>query len=215
MGRLARFASRSRTPRYRPPRLIPAILMLALLALMILRAQDASSPPAESFPSPSVSGEQARFAVVHRVVDGDTLLLESGERVRLIGVDTPETKIPNQPPEPFGPEASEFTRQCVEGRQVRLEFDRERRDQYGRTLAYVYQGDLFLNEAILLAGFSAAELRYPFRSDMKRRFAQAEQQARQARRGIWSSNAVQKPEFRPPSGIPDFPEVLPVTGSAK
>jgi hypothetical protein len=63
------------------------------------------------------------FEVVERVVDGDTLLLASGERVRLIGVDTPETKHPKKPVERFGKEASEFTRHMVQGKRVRLELD--------------------------------------------------------------------------------------------
>jgi micrococcal nuclease len=115
------------------------------------------------------------------------LLLEGGTRIRLLGVDTPETKIPDQPPEPWGPEASDFTARKVTGKQVRLEFDRERFDQYGRTLAYVYVGDLFLNEELIRQGLSTAQLQYPYRSDMKRRFLNAEQEARAQRRGIWSS----------------------------
>jgi micrococcal nuclease len=72
-----------------------------------------------------------------RVVDGDTLVLDGQETVRLIGVDTPETKEPREPVEAFGQEAYEFTKSLVEGRKVRLEFDLERIDKYGRTLAYV------------------------------------------------------------------------------
>jgi hypothetical protein len=66
------------------------------------------------------------------VVDGDTLVLQNDERVRLIGVDTPETKHPTKPVEPFGPEASSFTKRAVEGKLVRLKFDREKRDRYQR-----------------------------------------------------------------------------------
>jgi micrococcal nuclease len=76
---------------------------------------------------------------VTRVIDGDTLVLDGGERVRLIGVDTPETVHPNKPVERFGKEASGFTRKMAEGKQVRLEYDAETagHDRYGRTLAYV------------------------------------------------------------------------------
>ena len=77
------------------------------------------------------------------MVDGGTLLLQSGERVRLIGVDTPEIKHPKKPVEYFGKEASAFTRRMVEGKRVRLECDqanaaRGHKDRYGRTLAYVF-----------------------------------------------------------------------------
>src|SRR4030042_6833798 len=78
---------------------------------------------------------------VKRVIDGDTLLLTNGERVRLIGVDTPETKHPKKPVERFGKEAYLFTKEMVEGKEVRLEFDQQRKDRYGRLLAYVYLTD--------------------------------------------------------------------------
>jgi len=123
---------------------------------------------------------------VTRAIDGDTLLLEDGTRIRLLGVNTPETKHPNRPPEPWGKEASEWVAKRVNGKIVRLEFDRERYDDYKRTLAYVYVDGTFLNEEIIRAGFSAAHNQYPFRSDMKRRFRKAEAEAQNRHLGIWS-----------------------------
>lgn len=122
---------------------------------------------------------------VQRVVDGDTLVLQGGTRVRLLGVDTPETKHPHKPVEPLGPEAAAFTRRHVEGRSVTLQFDRERRDRYRRVLAYVFVGDWFLNEELIRAGYSRAETRFPFSNRMKKRFRAAEAEARENRRGIW------------------------------
>jgi len=124
--------------------------------------------------------------VVERVVDGDTLLLDGGTRVRLLGVDTPETKHPEKKPEPLGFEAYEFTRSLVEGRQVTLEFDRERRDRYRRVLAYVYVEGRQLNEELIRAGLSRAETQFPYADSMKRRFRDAEQEARTEKRGLWS-----------------------------
>ena len=123
---------------------------------------------------------------VQRVVDGDTLLLANHARVRLIGADTPETVKPNHPVEPWGPEASEFSRQFVAGRQVRLELDRERVDKYGRFLAYVWVGDRMLNEELIRAGLARAELQYHYSTSMKTRFRRAEADAKSAGRGIWS-----------------------------
>jgi micrococcal nuclease len=121
------------------------------------------------------------------VVDGDTLVLSGGDRVRLIGVDTPETKHPGKPPEPFGQEAYEFTRNMVEGRQVQLRFDpRESKDRYGRTLAYVYVDGEFINEALVRAGLARALTHYPFSPEMKELFRSAEASARAERLGIWS-----------------------------
>ena len=125
--------------------------------------------------------------VVERVVDGDTLVISGGDRVRLIGVDTPETKHPTKPPQPFGKEASEFTRQQVEGKRVQLRFDPgETKDKYGRTLAYVYVDGQFLNEMLVRAGLARAMTNYPFSSDMKRVFRDAEAAAQAEHRGIWS-----------------------------
>ena len=81
---------------------------------------------------------------VTRVVDGDTLITESAGRVRLIGMNTPETVSPAQrqgaPPQCFGPEASAETKRLLpEGTQVRLETDQEPTDKYGRRLAYVFR----------------------------------------------------------------------------
>jgi len=123
---------------------------------------------------------------VQRAVDGDTLILSGGARVRLIGVDTPETVKPNTPVEPFGPEASQFTKNFVAGAEVRLEFDGDRRDKYGRYLAYVWVGDRMLNEELLLAGLAVAETQYRYSAAMKDRFRRAQAQAQAARRGIWS-----------------------------
>lgn len=123
---------------------------------------------------------------VERVIDGDTFVLEGGVRVRLLGVNTPETKHPRRTVELLGPEATEFTKHHIEGRNVTLRFDRERRDRYHRVLAYVYVGEWFLNEEIILAGYSRAETRYSFSNVMKRRFKAAEELAQRDKRGLWS-----------------------------
>ncbi len=138
-------------------------------------------------PAPPIPHEPGAAAVVQRAVDGDTLLLADHTRVRLLGVDTPETKRPEAPVEPWGPEAHEFTRAHVEGRTVRLEFDKERRDKYDRVLAYVYLDDWFLNEELIRAGMGRAITNHPYSEAMKRRFRIAEQEAQQKRRGIWSN----------------------------
>ncbi len=126
---------------------------------------------------------QQRFCV--RVIDGDTIELDGGERVRLIGVDTPETVDPRRPVQYFGKEASAFTRRMVEGKDVRIEQDQESRDQYGRTLAYVYLPDgTFLNAEIIRQGYGHAYTRFPFRYE--RQFVELEREARENDRGLWA-----------------------------
>jgi micrococcal nuclease len=148
---------------------------LAILAVGYLRRQP---PPVERTRQPEV-----RLCV--RAIDGDTLVLDGGERVRLIGVDTPETVDPRRPVQYFGKEASAFTGRLVEGKKVRLEFGQESYDRYGRTLAYIFLEDgTFLNAEIIRQGYGHAYTRFPFRYQAD--FLALERQAREQRRGLWA-----------------------------
>ena len=131
-----------------------------------------------------LSTSHAEIYKVKRVIDGDTLLLINGERVRLIGVDTPETKHPQKPVQYFGREAYLFTKEMVDGKEARFEFDRQKRDRYGRLLAYVYLLDgTFLNAEIIKQGYGFAYTRFPFK--YMGEFRRYEREARENRRGLW------------------------------
>ena len=172
MGRPRRFP----TPRRKSAlRLATVLILAALVAWQVFT----DAPP-------NVVHQPGAQVRVQRAVDGDTLLLDDGARVRLLGVDTPETVKPDWPVERFGPEAHEFTSTHVAGRMVRLEFDKERHDKYGRVLAYVYRGDWFLNEELIRAGLGRAITNHPYSEAMKRRFRAAQHEAQRERRGIWS-----------------------------
>ena len=111
-------------------------------------------------PPPPATTAVARLA---RAVDGDTIVVHaSGRRltVRLLGIDTPETVKPGTPVQCGGPRASAYDHRLVDGRTVRLVFDRERRDDYGRLLAYVHVGGTFVNAALVRDGYARP---YPFR----------------------------------------------------
>jgi micrococcal nuclease len=113
---------------------IGSAALLVIAALLIVRPWEGAGEEA---------GPAAADAVVTRVVDGDTVEARIDGRVedvRLIGIDTPETVKPGSPVECFGPQASRFAHGLLEGRRVRLVFGVERRDPYGRLLAYVYLG---------------------------------------------------------------------------
>lgn len=114
-------------------------------------------------------------------------MLNNKERIRLIGVDTPETVHPNKPVEYFGKEASAFTKREIEGRKVRLEYDWEKKDRYGRTLAYVYRVEdgFFLNAEIIKQGYGHAYTRFPFK--YLDEFRQYEKEARENGKGLWKS----------------------------
>jgi len=131
-----------------------------------------------------LSTSHAEIYKVKRVIDGDTLLLINGERVRLIGVDTPETKHPQKPVQYFGREAYLFTKEMVDGKEARFEFDRQKRDRYGRLLAYVYLLDgTFLNAEIIKQGYGFAYTRFPFK--YMEEFRRYEREARDKRKGLW------------------------------
>ncbi len=125
------------------------------------------------------------WVVVERVVDGDTFIIAGGERVRMIGVDTPETVKPGTAPQPYGKEASQYTETMLSGKKVRLEFDVAERDKYGRLLAYVYLEDgTFVNEKLVSEGY-ARVMTVPPNVKYAERFLAAERKARQERRGLW------------------------------
>jgi endonuclease YncB( thermonuclease family) len=133
------------------------------------------------------------FQVV-RVIDGDTLLLSTGERVRLIGVDTPELYHPLKPVQYFAKEASQFTRKMAEGKRVRLEYDWRRLDRYNRLLAYVYLEDgTFLNAEIIRQGYGFAYTKYHFK--YREEFRQYEREARENKRGLWKQRETKSREF--------------------
>ena len=129
--------------------------------------------------------EQGLYTVAS-VVDGDTIVLENGERVRYLGIDTPETVHPSKPVECYGPEASARNKELVEGKRVRLESDTTDRDQYGRLLRYVYVGDTLVNAVLVQEGY-AYSYYYPPDTQRYQELATLEQEAKAQGRGLWSA----------------------------
>ncbi len=124
--------------------------------------------------------------MVTRVIDGDTIVIDTVGTVRLIGVDTPETVDRREPVGCFGPEASAFTREMASGKMVRLDYDIDRFDRFERTLAYIYLPDgTFLNAALVQQGYSRAYTVFRFR--FLEQFRALERDARDARRGLWAA----------------------------
>jgi micrococcal nuclease len=176
-------------------RIIPAVTRRALTTLLLaLLAGSAGALHAcgvgEERSNPAPGAEQQ--ARIERVVDGVTIIvrLDSGERerVRLIGVDTPESVKPGTPVQCFALKASAFTKHLLDGRRVRLVLDAEPRDRYDRLLAYVYRlpDGLFVNAELLRGGF-AQTLTIPPNVRFADRFSTLARQAREASRGLWGS----------------------------
>jgi micrococcal nuclease len=149
-------------------------------ALLLLSACSQAAPS---------SGTGPDEGVVTRVVDGDTVEVEFDGRefdVRLIGIDTPETVKPGAPVECFGPEASAYTRDRLEGRTVRLEFDVERLDPFDRTLAYVWLGEELFNETLVREGYALVTT-FPPNVRYVEHFRDAVRLARDQGLGLWSA----------------------------
>ena len=134
---------------------------------------------------------------VARVVDGDTIIVADRagvqHRVRLIGADTPEVVRPGTPVEPFGPEASEFTKRKIAaaGNRVRIAFDGDQVDRFNRSLAMVYLQmpngqEVWLNELLIREGLARAQTQFRYSRGAKDAFRRAETEARNAGRNLWS-----------------------------
>lgn len=147
------------------PELLRAALLLAALVL-----QPTSLPTT---------------GTVERIVDGDTLVLARIGAVRLIGVDTPESKHPLKPVERFSKEATAFLERLAHGQEVRIEYDQTPRDRYGRLLAYLYLPDgRCVNAEIIRQGYGFAYVKYPFK--YMDAYRALEREARDAGRGLWA-----------------------------
>ena len=132
-----------------------------------------------------ILGIQTERVVVRKVIDGDTIELQDGRKVRYIEVNTPETVHPNKKVECFGKEASNFNKKLVEGKEVELEKDVSEADRYGRLLRYVYVNGLFVNEYLVKEGYANIST-FPPDVKYKDLFINAEGQAREGNKGLWS-----------------------------
>jgi micrococcal nuclease len=164
-----------------------APLLLAFAALTVGCTSRAPSATADTVPG----GVRANATVV-ALTDGDTISVRIDghkDTVRLIGIDTPETKKPNTPVQCFGPEASKYTASLVPvGTPVRLERDTEARDVYGRLLAYVYRADdgLFVNLDVIRRGY-ARQLTISPNTAHEADFTAAVRAAQRAHIGLWAA----------------------------
>lgn len=123
---------------------------------------------------------------VRQIIDGDTITVSGVGVVRLLGVDAPEKHGGYRPSEPFGDAATAFMKRLLEGKDVRLEYDGPRKDQYNRTLAYVFLPDGRLaNLEIIKAGYAETYRRFDYQR--KPAYFAAEREAKEARRGMWAT----------------------------
>lgn len=154
-----------------------------------IKADQASEPITTN--SVSTSSTPTAFFLVSRVIDGDTFDVEidgNTERIRLIGVDTPETVDPREPVQCFGKEASERTNQLIEGKRVTLETDSSQgeRDRYGRLLRHVFLSDGRNLGLVLIGEGYAHEYTFSTAYRYQQAFKDAEKLARENELGLWA-----------------------------
>ena len=128
---------------------------------------------------------------VLKVIDGDTIEVERIGKVRYIGIDAPEIKNSSRSTEAYGQEAFEANRRLVENKWVKLELDIGERDQYGRVLAYVYVGDVFVNAWLVANGY-AQVMTVPPNVKYAGLFVKLEREAREVVKGLWGRSEDQK-----------------------
>jgi micrococcal nuclease len=170
-------------------RLLVALVVMLLIAIRAWSERDSFQQPDSQRSRPTDAGLLTGECRVLRVIDGDTLLLEQAHtRVRLQGIDTPETVKENTPVEAWGPEASQYTKRFVHdanGR-VRIENDGEAADRFGRQLVFVWHNDRMLNEELVRQGLAKAKLGYEYSEAKKQQLRAAQDDAQKHHRGIWS-----------------------------
>lgn len=172
------------------PRALPWIVLLLLAGLVL---GDVHAPPWLGGGDAALVAGGSASAQLERVIDGDTIVADVGgreERVRLIGIDTPETVKPNTPVQCFGPQAHELNARLLgaAGMPLTLRFDRELRDRYGRLLAYVYRlrDGLFVNARLIDAG-AARTLEIAPNTAHAAQLSDLQHAARAAGRGLWGA----------------------------
>lgn len=142
--------------------------LLAIALFLLLLVFSCTSPP--------------ETALVTQVIDGDTIVIEGGFRVRYIGIDAPEI---HPQLEAYGMEALQANRELVEGKEVRLERDISETDKYGRLLRYVYINGTLVNAELVREGLAYAKA-YPPDTKYQDYLEELEAEAREAGRGMWA-----------------------------
>jgi len=173
------------------------ILVVGIFFLIVLignsnkntgNSQNISLPQSATLDSQASEVQQnntEKTYLATEVVDGDTIKIEGGQTIRYIGIDTPETVHPSQPVGCFGLEASNKNKELVLGKRIKIEKDVSETDRYGRLLRYVWIDDIFVNDYLVRNGYAMA---YTYPPDVKysEQFAQAQKEARENNRGLWS-----------------------------
>lgn len=189
------------------------ILYLLVFALAGCSLEEVNSIPSSSSSAGQSEGSEELQKVqvkVDRVIDGDSVVVSlhgQNEKVRFIGVDTPETVHPEKGEQPFGKESSNYTKSRLEGQTIELEFDVQERDQYGRILAYIWIEDEHFNLTLVQEGYAVAST-WPPNVKYADLYKTAQRAAREAEKGLWGIEDISEEyqvghyKIDPASGLP-------------
>lgn len=170
---------------------LPSLVLILIIG--VLQTAGAFDTAKTQVPQKAVSSQPGLYEVT-RFTDGDTITVNMNgtpEKVRMIGIDTPETHKPNSPVQCYGPAASAYTKELIDNHKVRLESDPNstNRDRYDRLLRYVYLPDgTLIAEKIIRNGYGFAYTQFPFTK--KDAFILAEKEAEKAHAGLWGNCTV-------------------------
>ena len=166
------------------------ILLLIFFALVIGCTSNASQnlevKPLETEPNKKISSSNLIKYEVIRVIDGDTVELKNGERLRYNDIDTPETVHPSKPVECYGPQASAKNKDLVEGEIILVELGNPEKDRYGRLLGYVYIDDLFVNAELVRGGYAEVNS-YGNPGSKLSNLLDIEKNAKKSMQGLWGA----------------------------
>ncbi len=191
-----------------------SILLFSVTLIALMAGSEKTTPqtqgvtvsaPVQTFiPIPAVSPSPPNNGVlvkVTNVVDGDTIKIETGQTVRYIGIDTPETVSPGKPIQCYGKEASDKNTELVEGKVVKLEKDISETDKYGRLLRYIWLDDVLINELLVREGYAQSSS-YPPDVKYQDRLVKAQELAREEQKGLWGIVCATQNTSPPPSISP-------------
>ncbi len=161
-------------------------IVLIVSGLYFIKTSRTLIPIPIPTPIKSVASQSAELAVVKRVIDGDTIELNDGRKVRYIGINTPELHHPVIPVQCFGKEAMEKNKELVEGKTISMKKDVSETDRYKRLLRYVWVGPIFVNEYLVREGY-ALQSTFPPDVTYVNLFKKAAGEARLKNKGLWKS----------------------------
>lgn len=168
---------------------ISYLLIIVLTVIQLIFGKNNPLPKTSLFPTniptPTIFIGEKQTVLVTRVVDGDTIEIEGKQKIRYIGVNSPELHDPRRPIECFGQTAADENKRLVEGKEIFIQRDVSEVDKFKRLLRYVWVGEIFINDYLVRQGFAQVST-FPPDVKYQQQFLEAQKEAQENKRGLWS-----------------------------